>query len=88
MRSVGGGVSCGHNGSPGTLPTVENNRDWLRPAQRIPVVIEFDASDVSRLKGVRVGGQADVLVYTGESRIMNTFGAIYIRVMSWGSYFY
>jgi len=27
-------------------------------------------------------------VYTGESRIMNFFGAIYIRVMSWLSYFY
>jgi hypothetical protein len=51
-------------------------------------VIEFDASDVSRLKGVRVGGQADVLVYAGESRIMNFFGAIYIHVMSWLSYFY
>jgi multidrug resistance efflux pump len=88
VRSVGGGVSSGQNGTPGTLPTVENNRDWLRQAQRIPVVIEFDASDVSRLKGVRVGGQADVLVYTGESRIMNFFGAIYIRVMSWLSYFY
>jgi multidrug resistance efflux pump len=67
---------------------VENNRDWLRQAQRIPVVIEFDASEVSRLKGVRVGGQADVLVYTGENRVMNFFGAVYIRVMSWLSYFY
>ena len=88
VRSVGGGVSSGQSGTPGTLPTVENNRDWLRQAQRIPVVIEFDASEVSRLKGVRVGGQADVLVYAGDSSIMNFFGAIYIRVMSWLSYFY
>ena len=88
VRSVGGGVASGQNGTPGTLPTIENNRDWLRQAQRIPVVIEFDASEVSRLKGVRVGGQADVLVYAGESSIMNFFGAIYIRVMSWLSYLY
>lgn len=88
VRSVGGGVASGQNGAPGTLPTVENDRDWLRQAQRIPVVIEFDASEVSRLKGVRVGGQADVLVYAGDSGIMNFFGAIYIRVMSWLSYLY
>jgi multidrug resistance efflux pump len=88
VRSVGGGVASGQSGTPGSLPTIENSRDWLRQAQRIPVVIEFDASEVSRLKGVRVGGQADVMVYAGESSIMNFFGAIYIRVMSWLSYLY
>jgi multidrug resistance efflux pump len=88
VRSVGGGVASGQNGAPGTLPTIENNRDWLRQAQRIPVVIEFDASEVSRIKGVRVGGQADVLVYAGDSSVMNFLGAIYIRVMSWLSYLY
>lgn len=88
VRSVGGGVSSGESGAPGTLPTVQNNRDWLRQAQRIPVVIEFDATEVSHLKDVRIGGQADVLVYTGDHVIMNFFGAIYIRVMSWLSYFY
>ncbi|MFL6620934.1 MAG: HlyD family secretion protein [Povalibacter sp.] len=88
VRSVGGGVSSGQSGTPGTLPTVDNNRDWLRQAQRIPVVIEFDAKEVSRLKGARVGGQADVLVYAGNSSIMNFFAAIYIHVMSWLSYFY
>jgi multidrug resistance efflux pump len=88
VRSVGGGVSSGQSGTPGTLPTIENSRDWLRQAQRIPVVIEFDASEVSSLKGVRVGGQADVLVYAGESGVMNFFGAIYIRAMSWLSYLY
>ncbi|MFL6550172.1 MAG: HlyD family secretion protein, partial [Povalibacter sp.] len=88
VRSVGGGVSSGQSGTPGTLPTVDNNRDWLRQAQRIPVVIEFDPKEVSRLKGARVGGQADVLVYAGDSSIMNFFAAIYIHVMSWLSYFY
>jgi multidrug resistance efflux pump len=88
VRSVGGGVSSGESVAPGTLPTVQNNRDWLRQAQRIPVVIEFVATEVSRLKGVRIGGQADVLVYTDDHVIMNFFGAIYIRVMSWLSYFY
>ena len=88
VRSIGGGVSSGQQSPPGALPTVQNSRDWLRQAQRIPVAIEIDAEDMKRLKGVRVGGQAEVLVYTGEHPVMNFFGALYIRVMSWLSYLY
>ena len=88
VRSVGGGVGSGQQSSPGSLPTVDNSRDWLRQAQRIPVAVEFDAAEVSRLRGVRVGGQADVLVYTGDNPVMNLLGALYIRVMSWLSYLY
>ena len=88
VRSVGGGVSAGQASPPGTLPTVENNRDWLRQAQRIPVVVEFDPSEHARLRGVRIGGQADVLVYTGRHPIMNLLAAAYIHVMSWLSYLY
>jgi multidrug resistance efflux pump len=88
VRSVGGGVGSGAQTTPGTLPTIENSRDWLRQAQRIPVTIEFDDEELSRLKGVRIGGQADVLVYTGDNSLMNLFGALYIRLMSWASYLY
>ncbi|HSG22409.1 MAG TPA: HlyD family secretion protein [Azonexus sp.] len=88
VRSVGGGVGSGQQSPPGSLPTVQNSRDWLRQAQRIPVTIEFDATEVSRLRGLRVGGQADVLVYTGDNPVMNPLGALYIRVMSWLSYLY
>jgi multidrug resistance efflux pump len=88
VRSVGGGVGSGQSSPPGTLPTVENSRDWLRQAQRIPVAIEFDETERERLRGVRVGGQADVLVYTGRHPVMNLLATIYIRVMSWLSYLY
>jgi hypothetical protein len=40
------------------------------------------------LQRVRIGGQADVLVYTGSNPVMNLLGAAYIRVMSWLSYLY
>jgi multidrug resistance efflux pump len=70
------------------LPTVENSRDWLRQAQRIPVAIEFDPAEHKRLRAVRVGGQADVLVYTGQHPVMNLLASVYIRVMSWLSYLY
>ena len=42
VRSIGGGVGSGQPSPPGTLPTVQNSRDWLRQAQRIPVAVEFD----------------------------------------------
>ncbi len=88
VRGIGGGVSSGQQSPPGALPTVQNSRDWLRQAQRIPVAVEIDAGDMPRLKGVYVGGQAEVLVYTGEHPVMNLFGALYVRVMSWLSYLY
>ncbi len=50
---------------------VQNSRDWLRQAQRFPVAVEFDPSERERLRGVRIGGQADVLVYTGDHSFMN-----------------
>lgn len=88
VRSVGGGVEGGKQSPPGTLPTIENSRDWLRQAQRFPVAVEFAPDQLARFRGVRIGGQAEVLVYTGDNPLMNLMGAIYIRVMSWLSYFY
>ena len=40
------------------------------------------------LKLVRIGGQADVLVYTGDHPLMNLLAALYMRVMSWVTYLY
>ena len=88
VRSLGGGVGSGQQSPPGSLPVVQNSRDWLRQAQRIPVAIEFDPSEVQRLRGVRVGGQAEVLVYTGDHLLMNLLAALYIRAMSWLTYLY
>jgi multidrug resistance efflux pump len=87
VRSVGSGVSSGQQAPPGTLPTIENSRDWLRQAQRFPVAVEFDRPS-GRLGKVRIGGQAEVLVYTGDNFLMNLLGAGYIRLMSWLSYLY
>ncbi|MEF8712550.1 MAG: HlyD family secretion protein [Accumulibacter sp.] len=88
VRSIGGGISAASPPPHGTLPTVQNNKDWLRQAQRIPVAIEFDPDEATRLRIARIGGQADVLVFTGDNPLMNLLGALYIRVMSWISYIY
>ncbi len=88
VRSVGSGVSSGQEAPPGTLPTIQNSRDWLRQAQRFPVVIDFDTANAERLRRVRIGGQAEVMVFTGDNVLMNKLGAVYIRLRSWLSYLY
>jgi multidrug resistance efflux pump len=87
VRSVGYGVSTGSD-SLGSLPTVDNNRDWLRDAQRFPVLIDLDPDVFREGLGIRVGSQADVIVYTGDHAIMNTLGRFYIRLMSCLTYLY
>jgi multidrug resistance efflux pump len=86
VRAVGYGVAV--DSVPlGSLPTVDNNRQWLRSAQRFPVVVEFEM-DRDDLAQVRVGAQASVIVYASNSWIFNTLGKLYIRVNSLLSYAY
>jgi multidrug resistance efflux pump len=66
----------------GSLPTVANNREWLRDAQRFPVQVEFQLRDESDRLAVRVGAQASVIAYTGDHWLFNTVGKIYIRIVS------
>ena len=70
------------------LRLVEDLDLWLRQAQRFPVAIEFDAAEAERLGRVRPGGQAEVMVYTGDNVAMNLLGAAYIRLMTLLSYLY
>ena len=88
VRSVGTGIAPGKQPQPGALPEIENSRDWLRQAQRFPVAVEFDPSEQERLRGVRIGGQADVLIYTGDHDFMNWLAGVFIKMMSYFSYLY
>lgn len=89
VRSIGLGVSEGQAPPPGTLPTVENDRDWLRQAQRFMVVIGFDVDQSGAMREqLRVGGQASVIAYTESHPILTLLGKAYLRLMSWLSYAY
>jgi multidrug resistance efflux pump len=88
VRSLGGGVGTGQPAQAGALPKVENSRDWLRQAQRFPVAVEFDPAEAKRLQAVRIGGQANVLVYTGDHPVMNWLGAIFMSLTSYLTYLY
>ena len=40
------------------------------------------------MRHVRIGGQAEVLVYTGNNPVMNLLGSVWIRLKSLLSYLY
>ena len=94
VRSVGYGVSVGQTPAPGTLPSVQNSRDWLRPAQRFPVIIEFSEESWTRLRdsgavrAVRAGGQAEVMAFPTQGNLLNPLGRLFVGLMSWLSYVY
>jgi len=89
VRSVGLGVSAGQAQPPGTLPTIQNNRDWLRQSQRFPVIIGFDVMQQPELRRqLRVGGQVSVIAYSEGHALLSLLGRAYIRLMSWLSYAY
>lgn len=89
IRSIGLGVSAGRSASPGTLPSISNDRDWLRQAQRFPVIIAFDTEQHELLATqLRIGGQATVIAYSEESWLLRGLGKLYIRFSSWMSYAY
>ncbi|MGL6244127.1 HlyD family secretion protein [Pseudomonas sp.] len=91
VRSVGYGVSVGQTPAPGTLPGVQNSRDWLRPAQRFPVIIEFseDARKTLRdSRAIRAGGQAEVMAFPTQGNPLNPLGRVFVGFMSWLSYAY
>ena len=89
VRSIGLGVSAGQPPPPGNLPSIQNNRDWLRQAQRFPVVIGFDPLDSDLLRSnLRIGGQAAVIAYSEGHAVLGLLGRIWIRLQSWLSYAY
>ncbi|MEM9624465.1 MAG: HlyD family secretion protein, partial [Pseudomonadota bacterium] len=89
VRSIGIGVSAGREPQPGTLPTVQNSRDWLRQSQRFPVLIGFDPAQHPELRAqLRLGGQASVIVYTSGHGFLGWLGRLFIRLNSLLSYAY
>ena len=89
IRHIGVGVNVGQVPPAGTLPTIDNNRDWLRQAQRFPVRISFNPEDRDHLvQHVRIGGQAEVLAYSEGHAFLKLLGKLFIHFMSWLSYAY
>jgi len=83
VRSMGFGVATDQT-NKGGLPTVTEKKGWLQDPQRFPVIISGDEKEITDL--YRLGGQVDVVVYTGDSFLLNSIAAFKIRLMSYLSY--
>ncbi|NIL95199.1 MAG: biotin/lipoyl-binding protein [Woeseiaceae bacterium] len=87
IRTTGFGVAV--DSAPlGSLPTIDNQREWLRDEQRFAVIIDFELPSSADRMGIRVGAQASVMVLTGNSFLFNTWGKVKIRFVSWLTYAY
>ncbi len=86
VSSVGFAVENETSGRAGSLVDIKGKSGWLRDSQRFPVFITFTGDSAQGLR--RVGGQADVQLYTTNNFIINSIGWIWIRVLSWLSYVY
>jgi len=84
VRSVGIGVNTGGQSNRGQLPSISSPSGWLRDPQRFPVIIGLNLDETRGLR--RIGGQVDVIVYTGDHAILNAIGRFQIRLASWLSY--
>jgi multidrug resistance efflux pump len=84
VRSTGYGVDAGTNVNRGGLPKVKSRGSWLQDPQRFPVIIDFDDEYAKQL--CRAGGQADVVVYTGNHGFLNAIARFRIWLNSKLSY--
>ncbi len=87
IREVGFGVAL--ESTPlGSLPTINNNRDWLRTAQRYPVLVNFPIPIRDGRTDIRVGSQASVVVLTKDNWLFNTLAKLQIWLNSVFTYAY
>jgi multidrug resistance efflux pump len=87
VREVGFGVAV--DSAPlGTLPTVKNDSNWLRSAQRYPVLIDFDLAPDEGAGRLKVGSQVSVVVYTGKHFLFNPLATLRMYVSSLLTYAY
>jgi len=87
IRTTGFGVNV--DSAPlGSLPTIDNNRQWLRDAQRFSVLVDFELPSAEDRQGIRVGAQASVIVYTGGGFLFNSIAWIKMRLVSVFTYVY
>jgi multidrug resistance efflux pump len=84
VRSISFGVKSDNNSKPGGLDDPSVSASWLKDSQRFPVIIDIDDTLARAIS--RAGGQADVVVYTGDHSFLNTMARFRIWVNSKLSY--
>lgn len=87
VRELGFGVAV--DSAPlGSLPTIKNDRNWLRAEQRFPVTVAFELPSKQLLSQLRVGSQATVVVFTGDHTLINSLASLQMWFRSKLTYAY
>jgi multidrug resistance efflux pump len=88
VRELGFGVAL-NSTPPGSLPTIDNDRSWIRSAQRFPVLIDFDyPTEEGQQLTLRVGSQASVVIFSSDHTLLNALAWFHIHLRSIISYAY
>jgi multidrug resistance efflux pump len=88
VQSVGWGVSQGDEAPTGQLSSMPADQGWLRDPQQFPVrilLLPEDAKEAGIDVG-RSGAQANVMIFTKDTSIMNPIGRLWIKVVALLSY--
>ena len=80
ILSIGWGVANREIDPATGLPKIRNDSGWIRDPQRFAVRIDFEPN--SRPKGIRLGSQANVIVYVGSNPIVDALGWAWIRLVA------
>jgi multidrug resistance efflux pump len=87
VESVGFGVSPGAGRSTAKgLPTINDEKDWLRPPQRFPVLLSAQAPVPA--EAIRVGAVGTAVIYTGDHTVLNFIASLALRIVSLFGYIY
>jgi multidrug resistance efflux pump len=80
VESVGWGVSQGSIDPATGLPKISAPMGLTRTPQRFPVRVNIDQKDY--LPDMRLGSQANIIVYATSNPITNAIGALWIRLIA------
>ncbi|WP_119275260.1 HlyD family secretion protein [Taklimakanibacter deserti] len=84
VESVGWGVDSKDIDPTTGLPVIRNDTGWIRDAQRFAVRVQFAPDE--QPKGIRLGSQANVVIYTGRAPVTDAIGRLWIVLVSYLSY--
>jgi multidrug resistance efflux pump len=90
VESIGWGVSVGAGRTTGGLPTISEEKGWVRTPQMFAVLLtsvpEMPIEKSVPPGSVRLGSRGSVVIYSGDMPVLNGLAALYLRAMSWLGY--
>ncbi len=89
VTSLGYGVGTGPSTAPGSIPSISNDRDWLRQAQRFSIRVNWSEHHAPPAEAMRVGSQVSVVAFTEDAPVfMHWLASLSLSIRSFLSYAY